>query len=1160
MAGTVYALLVAIDDYPAPISPLRGCVADIEAMHDYLSARVGGDGHRLEALVLKNEEATRAAVIDNFRRHLGQAGPGDTALFCYSGHGSQCQTAPEFYYLEPDRLDETLVCYDSRQPDNFDLADKEISKLIADLAKNDAHVVLVLDSCHSGSATRSVETGNVRRVPTDHRERPLSSYLVTPSEFGEFAQSRGVTETPSGWTRLPQGRHVVLSACQPEEEAKEDVFDGERHGVFSYYLLETLRNAHSDWTYRDLFARVSSMVRATVSRQSPVIEATDFDDLDRPFLGGAVRPLEAYFTLSFDDIAEWVMDGGAIHGIPAVQSDDTTELAVFPVEATDLEDFGQAIGTARVLERETVRSRVAVELRDGSEPDYDAIYKAVVTAQPVAALGVRLAGDAAAAQLVRDAMGAAGGSGPSVPLREVEDGEELLITARDNGYRVSRAADDRPLFVPVEGFSAESAREAVAHCEHIGRWMRMAKLHNSTSKLPPNAVTIDYYEIGDDGSEIRVDQAGRGSDLRLAYQYRDDEWHPPRFKLKLTNNSKRRLYCMLFDLTDSFAIVPELLPGGGQWLEPGEEAWALRRDELEATVPDELWQEGMTEFKDLIKVVASTEPCDATRFGQKDLGMGFQMRRTRGLGMNSLEALMQRSMTRHVGGSSARADKVADWTTAELTVTTERPLEAAAVPAAGDSARVASQVTVNGHPGFQARIRLGTIPQASRDTEGAPPLPPWLRDDPSRVRPFDLAPSRSVEAGLSVLELTDVSNHEAVTAEQPLTLSLDASLDPGEHLLTVAWDKDGGFYLPLGRATRRDGGVEVSIERLPAPASSRRSLTGSIKIFFQKVISEKLGQTFEYPLLRAASAGAAGVTYEADPGAVKARVAAASTILLYIHGIIGDTEGMAKSAFNAGPGQATEPPGNDYDLVLTFDYENLNTEIQANAQALKERLEQVGLGPDHGKTLHVVAHSMGGLVSRWFVEHLGGNRVVQRLVMLGTPNGGSPWPKVEDWAVASIGIGLNKLGVLFWPAATLGSLMAKFEAAAGASLEQMAPGSRLLQDLAASPDPGVPYSIIAGNTSLAADALEPQGAEGKSRLQSLFEKLSLQRVIQATASLAFFAKPNDIAASVGSITGVPETFQNLDAHREVACDHMSYFATEAGVQALSESLGGTRNG
>ena len=54
---------------------------------------------------LKNGEATRQAVVDAFRGHLGQAKKGDVALFYYSGHGSQEQAPEEFWKLEPDHLD-----------------------------------------------------------------------------------------------------------------------------------------------------------------------------------------------------------------------------------------------------------------------------------------------------------------------------------------------------------------------------------------------------------------------------------------------------------------------------------------------------------------------------------------------------------------------------------------------------------------------------------------------------------------------------------------------------------------------------------------------------------------------------------------------------------------------------------------------------------------------------------------------------------------------------------------------------------------------------------------------------------------------------------------------------------------------------------------------
>src|SRR5262249_54405765 len=156
--------------------------------------------------------------------------------------------------------------------------------------------------------------------------------------------------------------------------------------------------------------------------------------------------------------------------------------------------------------------------------------------------------------------------------------------------------------------------------------------------------------------------------------------------------------------------------------------------------------------------------------------------------------------------------------------------------------------------------------------------------------------------------------------------------------------------------------------------------------------SRFFGTEYRYPILAAAEVDDQfNVRYEADPAAVRARVRKTDRIALFIHGIIGDTRGMAACLKRAGIADR-------YDLVLTFDYENLNDPIQDTARALKERLEHAGIVPGTGKRLDVVAHSMGGLVARWFIEREGGDRVVRRLVMLGTPNGGSPWPGMVGWA------------------------------------------------------------------------------------------------------------------------------------------------------------------
>jgi len=384
----------------------------------------------------------------------------------------------------------------------------------------------------------------------------------------------------------------------------------------------------------------------------------------------------------------------------------------------------------------------------------------------------------------------------------------------------------------------------------------------------------------------------------------------------------------------------------------------------------------------------------------------------------------------------------------------------------------------------------------------------------------------------------------------------DAVLAVDEHVLPVGFD--GEFYLPLGTARRRADGTEIRLTRLPVPTSGgQRSITGSIKIYFQKVVSQRLGLEFPYPRLTAATVDEKGhVTYGEGAATVKQKVTDATRLLLYIHGILGDTLGMAASTPPHWLHLPTPSPalGTRYDLILTFDYENINTSIEENARLLKKRLEEVGLGPNHGKTVHIVAHSMGGLVARWFIEREGGNQVAQHLVMLGTPNAGSPWPSLEDWVTTTIGIGLNSLSAVVWPVRALGALVGGIETI-DITLDEMKPGSQFLQTLTGSPDPGIPYTIIVGNTSIIAAALKSEDGKEQSRLARLWAKLTAKNWLYDATGLAFFGATNDIAVSVASSQTVPDARSPQPKKVDpVACDHLTYFSTAAGLQALADAL------
>jgi triacylglycerol esterase/lipase EstA (alpha/beta hydrolase family) len=117
-------------------------------------------------------------------------------------------------------------------------------------------------------------------------------------------------------------------------------------------------------------------------------------------------------------------------------------------------------------------------------------------------------------------------------------------------------------------------------------------------------------------------------------------------------------------------------------------------------------------------------------------------------------------------------------------------------------------------------------------------------------------------------------------------------------------------------------------------------------------------------------------------------------VLLLIHGIIGNTDGIVQGLKLARDADG-ETVDQKFDLVLTYDYENLSTPIAETAVKLKQQLADAGLRDGDDKCPTLLVHSMGGLVSRWFIEREGGNRVVDHLVMFGTPNAGSPLGKVD---------------------------------------------------------------------------------------------------------------------------------------------------------------------
>ena len=232
-AGVKRALLIGINKYRA-VTGLQGAVNDVETMREILTKRWGFLPANIT--MLTDEGATRENILAAIRHIVAVSEPQDTIYIHYSGHGSQVE---DLNGDEEDGLDETLVPQDGRTNGVRDIVDDELDDIFSSLRTH--NVIVMLDSCHSGTATRSFDV-RARSVPQDMR---IDLYKT------------GVTGmTKRGINPLKKARLVAIGAAADDEEALDGPIDGNYHGFFTYALARALTAADGDATPRQIFAVV----------------------------------------------------------------------------------------------------------------------------------------------------------------------------------------------------------------------------------------------------------------------------------------------------------------------------------------------------------------------------------------------------------------------------------------------------------------------------------------------------------------------------------------------------------------------------------------------------------------------------------------------------------------------------------------------------------------------------------------------------------------------------------------------------------------------------------------------------------------------------------------------------------------------------------------
>jgi hypothetical protein len=243
-------------NYPGTEYELAGCVNDAHDWADLLRKQ----GFQVDLLL--NGDATRTAILGHLRALLAQLKPVDTAVVCYSGHGTW---VPDKDGDEPDGRDECLCPADMGDDGRNLIVDDELSELFLKVPAG-AKVVFLTDSCHSGTVFRFAGGGRrrIRFIPPSHFLKRADLQQAMVRAYGQSARR---SNTP-----LPGVIH--FSGCKDSEYSCDAEFGGRPNGAFTKAALAAFETAlRQNGTYMDVGRNLRAVLPSWEYPQTPQLNA-----------------------------------------------------------------------------------------------------------------------------------------------------------------------------------------------------------------------------------------------------------------------------------------------------------------------------------------------------------------------------------------------------------------------------------------------------------------------------------------------------------------------------------------------------------------------------------------------------------------------------------------------------------------------------------------------------------------------------------------------------------------------------------------------------------------------------------------------------------------------------------------------------------------------
>lgn len=232
------ALCIGINNYPGSGNDLNGCVNDA---NDWL-ARLKSFG--FETKLLLDAQATKSTIISEFDALITQAKAGDVVVLTYSGHGTSIKDSNGD---EPDGYDEALYVYDGAMLDDQ-------LRTILQKTKAGVHVVVIPDSCFSGTVTR------VATLSADLRKRYIKTDTIPAG-----------AKMIKGFLSEEEMVEILISGCSDREYSYDAYINGRYNGAFTANALKVMKTGQ---TYQEFYSELRKILPSGEFPQTPQLEGS----------------------------------------------------------------------------------------------------------------------------------------------------------------------------------------------------------------------------------------------------------------------------------------------------------------------------------------------------------------------------------------------------------------------------------------------------------------------------------------------------------------------------------------------------------------------------------------------------------------------------------------------------------------------------------------------------------------------------------------------------------------------------------------------------------------------------------------------------------------------------------------------------------------------